>query len=98
MKAENPLPLLLVSNARHDQRLSPKTCDTTARIKAFLALFFYCPKAQTQKTILKLPPPLSHTPMLSMRERERLQIVVGPTHCRFKIKYSIFYIIIISLR
>lgn len=93
MKAESPLPLLLVSNAEHDQRLSPpKNTRHTKSIKALLALFFCCPTAQTQKTIRNPPVP-------SMREREKkLQMGLGPEHCRFKIKYSIFYIIIISLR
>lgn len=66
MKAESPLPLLLVSNAEHDQRLSPpKNTRHTKSIKALLALFFCCPTAQTQKTI-RNPPRTVHE-----RERER---------------------------
>lgn len=69
MKAESPLPLLLVSNAEHDQRLSPpQNTRHTKSIKALLALFFCCPTAQTQKTILNPPPPV---PFMREREREK---------------------------
>lgn len=56
MKAESPLPLLLVSNAEHDQRLSPpKTHDTLKASRLCWHCFSAVPQLKHRKLFLTPP-------------------------------------------